>query len=1086
MRRTLILIAFLISGALSAQNLVINEADVDTPGIDNLEFVELYGDPGLALDNYVLVLYNGLSDAVYEAWDLDGYSLNAEGFFVLGSGGVANVDLVIDNNSIQNGPEAIALYEGEAANFPSNTPFTLDNLVDALVYGTGDADDPELLTMLEPGQPQVDENANGQQSFESMSRNPDGGAPFVTDTYVAQEPTPGFTNELQCDGGVVEFTATNETSIEVCVDLEPEPVTFTFTNLTPDADYYYVLTDLSDNIIELSSEASFDFTNAEVGSCRVYGLSAAGELNEATTAAGSPVTDIESSQCASLSSNFLTVNKVTCIPPNCDAGNVLVNGSAGPVVVCVNGNNTIALFSSDSEIEEDQYFYVIADQFGEIIEAIDFEEYDFGGFDEGNCFVYGVSVTGELDESTIAQGELVSQISSTDCVSVSTAVQVNKVECTEDLGCGDLFFSEYIEGTSNNKALEIYNPTPFVVDLSAYTIMTYNDGNVVPTNTLNLSGSLEPGDVYVIANSNAAPPILNVADITSNVTFFNGNDPVVLRNGGVAIDILGIIGENPGKNMPWEVDGGSGSMGEHTLVRKPEYTQGETNWELAQMEWEAYDQDTFTFLGEHATVPCNYPETPTLSFASEEIFVQEGNSITVTVNIAFPIVATDVEVVYSGGSATPDVDFEQNLPVELNFPEGDFQPLSFTINTIDDEELEGEESIVIELQEITDVEFQIASLVVTILPSDFEIPVYDIIEVSGNNETFVADSLNTYCELRGIVHGLNTNPDGVQFTLIDDTDGINVYHPENNFDYEVVEGDSVHVVGLIDQFSGLTQIIPDTIIYVASGFELEEPLLTSFLDESTESRMVEAKCMELVDPDQWTNQEPGFNVEISDGNTTHTMRIDADSDIFGTDAPIGVFSVFGIGGQFDSSEPYDSGYQFSPRYAADITEPVYAEFSVVAQANEDEPVTFTNNSAGASGFSWDFGDGTTPSQEDEPTHTFTEPGTYTVELVAFAEDGVCEDTFTVEIVIDPVGINEQGNAQVLVYPNPASSLITVEGLINVTDLRIMDAVGRVVQNLALNGNEKQVVDLSAFAAGNYVMQFFKDGYIYHTEKLIKQ
>jgi predicted extracellular nuclease len=103
--------------------------------------------------------------------------------------------------------------------------------------------------------------------------------------------------------------------------------------------------------------------------------------------------------------------------------------------------------------------------------------------------------------------------------------------------CGnatDLFISEYVEGSSNNKAIEIYNGTAAAVNLGAggYAIQIYFNGNSNPGTTIPLSGFLAPGDVFVIADDNADPAILAVADLVSTASFFNGDDAVVLRKGG--------------------------------------------------------------------------------------------------------------------------------------------------------------------------------------------------------------------------------------------------------------------------------------------------------------------------------------------------------------------------------------------------------------------------------------------------------------------------------------------------------------------------------------------------------------------------
>ncbi|MBL3655663.1 T9SS type A sorting domain-containing protein [Fulvivirga sediminis] len=185
------------SGGPNNPMVLINEIDVDTPGSDQEEFIELYdgGEGNTSLDGLVLVFYNGNGDASYNAFDLTGYSTNAAGYFVLGNAAVANVDLVFSNNGLQNGADAIALYQGTVADFPSGTLVTTDNLVDAVVYDTDDSDDPELLTLLNPGEPQLNENEGGDKDNVSLQRMPNGGGGARnTSAYVTAAPTPGTEN----------------------------------------------------------------------------------------------------------------------------------------------------------------------------------------------------------------------------------------------------------------------------------------------------------------------------------------------------------------------------------------------------------------------------------------------------------------------------------------------------------------------------------------------------------------------------------------------------------------------------------------------------------------------------------------------------------------------------------------------------------------------------------------------------------------------------------------------------------------------------------------------------------------------------
>ncbi len=186
------------TNATEIVDLIINELDADTQGSDALEFVELYdgGTGNTPLDGYVIVNYNGNNNASYNAFDLDGFSTNAEGYFVIGNASVANVDLVVPGNSFQNGADAVVLYFGDATSFPNGTAVVTENIIDAIVYDTNDNDDAELLVLLNANQPQLNEDANGSKDAESLQRAPNGqGGPRNTSSYVAKTPTPGASND---------------------------------------------------------------------------------------------------------------------------------------------------------------------------------------------------------------------------------------------------------------------------------------------------------------------------------------------------------------------------------------------------------------------------------------------------------------------------------------------------------------------------------------------------------------------------------------------------------------------------------------------------------------------------------------------------------------------------------------------------------------------------------------------------------------------------------------------------------------------------------------------------------------------------
>ena len=193
--------------------------------------------------------------------------------------------------------------------------------------------------------------------------------------------------------------------------------------------------------------------------------------------------------------------------------------------------------------------------------------------------------------------------------------------------CAKIFISEYVEGWSNNKALEIYNPTSAPIDLSQYFVARYSNGATTATvaNAVQLSGTVAAYDVYVAVLDKRDPngvgqeapiwdslqargdgfysPVYN----TSNAFYWNGNDAVMLAKGTLPtdptvlinaanvpnfaiIDVFAKIGENPanatgssaGNDGAWSTQfpysSGLGGLltKEHSLLRKAAIKKGVT------------------------------------------------------------------------------------------------------------------------------------------------------------------------------------------------------------------------------------------------------------------------------------------------------------------------------------------------------------------------------------------------------------------------------------------------------------------------------------------------------------------------------
>lgn len=200
MKQSILFILLVGTFQLISAQIVINELDCDTPSIDDKEFVELKSDtPSFALDGYVVVFFNGnptssQANKSYLAIDLDSYTTDENGLLLIGSTTVSPFpQLIIAPNLIQNGADAVTIYQADYSDFPEGTLATQTNLVDALMYDTSDADATDLMDLL--GETiQINENENGNKDTESIQLNNDG------TTYTVTTPTP---RQLNDGSGVV-------------------------------------------------------------------------------------------------------------------------------------------------------------------------------------------------------------------------------------------------------------------------------------------------------------------------------------------------------------------------------------------------------------------------------------------------------------------------------------------------------------------------------------------------------------------------------------------------------------------------------------------------------------------------------------------------------------------------------------------------------------------------------------------------------------------------------------------------------------------------------------------------------------------
>ncbi|SCL14264.1 lamin tail domain-containing protein [Micromonospora inyonensis] len=182
---------------------------------------------------------------------------------------------------------------------------------------------------------------------------------------------------------------------------------------------------------------------------------------------------------------------------------------------------------------------------------------------------------------------------------VTTVAAIGVAPTAASAAPTDLFISEYVEGSSNNKAIELFNGTGAAVDLTGggYQLQFHFNGSTTPT-SLALTGTVAAGDVFVLASSSANAAILAQADQTTGASLFNGDDAIVLRRGTTVLDSIGQVGVDPGT----EWGSGVTSTENNTLRRLATVTAGDTDPSDAfdpAAQWAGFATDTSDGLGTH-------------------------------------------------------------------------------------------------------------------------------------------------------------------------------------------------------------------------------------------------------------------------------------------------------------------------------------------------------------------------------------------------------------------------------------------------------------------------------------------------------
>jgi uncharacterized protein YdeI (BOF family) len=210
----------------------------------------------------------------------------------------------------------------------------------------------------------------------------------------------------------------------------------------------------------------------------------------------------------------------------------------------------------------------------------------------------------------------------TEEVELEIEVTVNNIPVTNVTT--DLIFSEYGEGSSNNKWLELFNGTGKDVDLSQYSLKYYNNGSVTATSTTPLDGTLKAGEVYLMTTTDAVATLKDAADrifAYPSPIHFNGNDQVALFKGEDMIDAIGTFGVTT--DFAKDV----------TLIRKNTIKSGNVVYDPT--EWNVEAIDYYLNIGVHALEPLTL--TNEMMIGHDKALLNIGETLYAPKTITLPI-----------------------------------------------------------------------------------------------------------------------------------------------------------------------------------------------------------------------------------------------------------------------------------------------------------------------------------------------------------------------------------------------------------------------------------------------------------------
>lgn len=551
----------------ACSTIVINEINYDIPGTDNAEFVEIYnpGPNATNLNGVSLLLVNGNATppAVYSpSTDLSGNTIPAGGYLVVGQANVTvapGATKVTFAGGVQNGGGPGIAAPGDAVALFDTTEHIL---LDAVSYEA-----PVLMATISGASYDLYEgpmppppNLVGEDDLmpdKSVVRIPNGAdtANDVNDFKVTSLLTPGAANQL---AEICNDMIDNDGDMAIdCAD----------SDCAASPTCVEVCTDGVDNDGDMMIDCADTAGCPAMTPCQPNGKVCAGGLCACPGGTTEMAcNDGMDNDCDGLSD---------CLDPNCAAA-----PNCGEICTDNMDNNGNSLVDCADPLCNNQ-----------------------------SCGPNGLTCSGMAPQMCTCPGGMV-ESSCTDNIDNNCDGLTDCMDpmCAGMPGCmmtvGTLFFSEHVEGSSNNKALEIINKfaTPFDLAANACKVEIFSNGAATVSSTVNLTGTIASNDVWVVCNVSSGATLLALCDQTAPASGttalnFNGDDAIRLSCGATVYDIIGQIGVDPG--VEWGT--APNSTLNSTIRRKCSVTMGDTNgtdaYSPVPAEWGGFAQDTFTGIG---------------------------------------------------------------------------------------------------------------------------------------------------------------------------------------------------------------------------------------------------------------------------------------------------------------------------------------------------------------------------------------------------------------------------------------------------------------------------------------------------------